>query len=156
MNHQQYSNGQVISLVTLRILTGWHLLYEGLIKIFDPNWSAASFLNNASGPFTSLFKAMASNPGVLGIVNTLNKWGLVLVGMSLILGLLSRWASIGGAVLLFLYYIVAPPFIGIDQGLVEGNYLVVNKNLIEIFVFLALFFFPTDRIVGVGRLICRR
>ena len=29
-----------ITLVVLRIVIGWHLLYEGLTKLFAPVWSA--------------------------------------------------------------------------------------------------------------------
>ena len=155
MQYRRYSNGQVLSIVILRILTGWHLLYEGMIKVFDPGWTAAPFLNNAQGPFAVFFKKIASSPPLLDVVNQLNQWGLVLVGLSLLLGLLSRWASIGGMLLLFFYYMAAPPFIGVEQGMVEGNYMIVNKNLIELFVFVVLFMFPTDRIIGLERMFYR-
>lgn len=149
----QYSNGQVLAIVTLRILTGWHFLYEGLVKVFDPGWSSAPLLENAQGPFAGLFKSMASTPAVLEIVDQLNQWGLTLIGLSLLTGFLSRSASIGGIILLFFYYIVIPPFSGVDQGIVEGNYMIVNKNLIELSMFIVLFMFPTDRIIGLERLL---
>lgn len=127
-----------------------------MIKVFDPGWTAAPFLNNTQGPFAALFKNIASSPLLLEIVDQLNQWGLVLVGLSLVLGLLSRWTSIGGMALLFFYYIAVPPFIGVEQGVVEGNYMIVNKNLIEFFVFVVLFMFPTDRIIGLERMLYRR
>ncbi|MDR2815966.1 MAG: DoxX family membrane protein [Proteiniphilum sp.] len=155
MKQKLYSNGQVLSIVILRILTGWHLLYEGMIKVFDPGWTAAPFLNNAQGTFAALFKNIASSPLLLEIADQLNQWGLALVGLSLILGFLSRPASIGGMALLFFYYVAYPPFIGVEQGMAEGNYMIVNKNLIELFVFLLFFMFPTDRIIGLERLFYR-
>ncbi len=156
MKKQQvkYTNWQVSALVILRILIGWHFLYEGIVKVASPNWSAASFLNTAQGPFADIFKNMASNATTLDFINLCNQWGLVLVGLSLILGFLSRWASVGGMVLLFMYYISNPPLIGLDASAVaEGSYLIVNKNLIELFTLFVLFLFPTGKIIGLDRLL---
>jgi len=147
-----YSNWQVFALVIVRVLIGWHFLYEGWVKVINPNWSAASFLNAAQGPLANLFKSMASNASVLEVINFCNQWGLVLIGLSLILGLLSRWACIGGMALLAMYYLCNPPLIGLDiAGMAEGSYLIVNKNLIELFTLLILFFFPTGYRVGLDR-----
>ncbi|MFH0759760.1 MAG: DoxX subfamily [Bacteroidota bacterium] len=147
-----YTNWQVTALVIVRVLIGWHFLYEGVVKVVSPNWSAASFLNMAQGPFAGIFISMASNEAVLEVINFCNQWGLILVGVSLIAGLLSRWACIGGMALLLMYYLCNPPFIGLDiPGAAEGSYLIVNKNLIELFTLFILFLFPTGRIVGLDR-----
>jgi thiosulfate dehydrogenase [quinone] large subunit len=152
----QYTNWQVSALVIVRVLIGWHFLYEGLVKAFNPNWSAASFLNTAQGPFAEFFKGMASNTSVLEVINFCNQWGLVLVGISLILGLLSRWACIGGMALLSMYYLSNPPLIGLDiPGAAEGSYLLVNKNLIELFTLLILYLFPTGHRIGLDRFLRR-
>ena len=144
---------QIVSLVILRLAIGWHFLYEGLVKVIDPGWSAASFLTNAKGPLAFVFINMAANPSVLGIVDFCNQWGLVLIGFSLIAGLLSRWACIAGMFLLFLYYFSNPPFIGISNPVSEGSYLIVNKNLVELFALWVLYMFPTEKIIGVQRLL---
>ena len=156
MANIKYTNWQVSALVILRVLIGWHFLYEGLVKVVNPNWSAASFLLAAQGPLANLFKSMASNPTILSTVDFCNQWGLVLAGLSLMVGLLSRWACIGGMALLFMYYISNPPFIGLNTIATEGNYLIVNKNLIELFTLLVLFLFPTDKIIGLGKLFLKR
>jgi thiosulfate dehydrogenase [quinone] large subunit len=148
----EYSNWQVSALVIVRVLIGWHFLYEGWVKVFNPDWSAESFLNAAQGPLASIFYRMASNASVLEIINFCNQWGLILVGLSLIVGLLSRWACLGGMALLFMYYLCNPPLIGLDaSGIAEGSYLIVNKNLIELFTLLILFLFPSGHIVGMDR-----
>jgi len=149
--HIEYTNWQVSSLVILRVLIGWHFLYEGVVKVFNPNWSAESFLNVSQGPFADMFKSMASNPETLNVINFCNQWGLVLIGLSLIVGLLSRWASIGGMALLLMYYICNPPFIGLIPASAEGSYLLVNKNLIELFSLFVLYLFPTGKIIGLER-----
>ncbi len=154
MENIKYTNWQVSALVILRVLIGWHFLYEGLVKVVNPGWSAASFLLVAQGPFADLFVTMASNSTILNTVDFCNQWGLVLAGFSLMVGLFSRWACIGGMALLFMYYVSNPPFIGLNAPTVtEGSYLIVNKNLIELFALLVLFLFPTERIIGLERLL---
>jgi thiosulfate dehydrogenase [quinone] large subunit len=153
MKNMRYSNWQLTVLVILRVLIGWHFLYEGLVKVVNPGWSAASFLQASQGPFADFFKGMASNQGILATIDFCNQWGLVLVGLSLMVGLFSRWACLGGMALLFLYYISNPPFIGLNPTAVaEGSYLIVNKNLIELFALFVLFLFPTDKSIGLGKL----
>lgn len=130
-------------LVAVRILIGWHFLYEGWVKLIDPNWSAAGYLNAASGPFAGLFHWMASSRAIVAVVNPLNEWGLTLIGLALILGVLVRPASWAGAALLALYYLAQPPTGVPYNGPNEGTYLVVNKNLIEMAALIALALIPT-------------
>ena len=125
---------------------------KDLLKVTNPDWSAADFLNNSIGPFASLFKSIALNPTLLGLADFLNQWGLVLIGISLMLGLLSRWACLGGMLLLGFYYFANPPFIGLaDSSITEGNYLIVNKNLIEFFALWVLFQFHDSKVFGIDR-----
>ena len=42
--HYSYSNIQLTFLVILRVLIGWYFLYEGLAKVFTPNWTAFGYL----------------------------------------------------------------------------------------------------------------
>jgi len=97
----------------LRIAIGWHFLYEGLVKLLNPNWSSAPFLFESTWIFSGFFKSLAANPNLLSIVDFLNIWGLILIGTGLFLGLLTRPAAISGAILLFFYFIAQPPFTGI-------------------------------------------
>jgi thiosulfate dehydrogenase (quinone) large subunit len=150
---QYYSNLQIFSLTFLRVLVGWHFLYEGLTKLFStPAWTAKSYLLGSVGPFAPMFKAMASHQGVLNVVDILNIWGLILIGVSLFAGLFSRPFKLCGIALLVLYYIAYPPFASlIINTPVEGNYWIVNKNLIEIAALFVLFLFPTSQITGIDR-----
>ena len=47
-------------LVILRILIGWHFLYEGISKVLIPNWSAAGYMANSRGLFSGIFHWIAS------------------------------------------------------------------------------------------------
>jgi thiosulfate dehydrogenase (quinone) large subunit len=148
-----YSTIQLTSLVILRVLIGWHFLYEGIAKLLSAHWSAASYLLESKWIFSGLFVWMASNPVVLILVNFLNIWGLIAIGMGLVLGGMTRIASFAGVLILLLYYICNPPFIGYTYSMpMEGSYLIVNKNLVELFSLVVLIVFPTGSIIGLDRL----
>jgi thiosulfate dehydrogenase [quinone] large subunit len=144
-------------LVTLRFLIGWHLLYEGVVKVLNPEWSAYAFLAGSQGIFAGIADWITSNQGILGVVDSLNTWGLVAIGLALILGLMTRPAAIAGAALLGLYYLFNPPFIGIAPTIpMEGNYLIVNKNLIEAVALLLIAVSPAARSYAMDALFEKR
>jgi len=137
----------------LRIGIGWHLLYEGLLKLFDPEWTALAYLNSAYGPLSGFFHALAANPDMLQWINILNMAGLVAIGLFLFAGFLTRFAQMGAIVLLSLYYISHPP-IFTDPGFFrEGSYLIMSKDLLEIIALLVLMFFNTGKFLGIDGLI---
>jgi thiosulfate dehydrogenase [quinone] large subunit len=151
-----YSLTQVIFLLLLRILIGWHLLYEGLAKLMNPSWTSESYLMDSGGMFTHFFQSLASDPDIVKIVDLLNIWGLILIGSALILGLLTRPASIAGIILLALYYISHPPLLFHFYSMPsEGNYFLVDKNLIELVSLCIVYLFPTGFIIGLDRIIFR-
>ncbi len=80
-------------LSVLRIAIGWHFLYEGITKIIAGNWSSAPYLAGSRWIFAPVFTAMAANAGIIYVVDFLNVWGMILVGLGLMLGLFTRWAS---------------------------------------------------------------
>lgn len=153
---KSYNNFQLSTLVLLRVLIGWHFLYEGIAKLIKPGWSAAGYLLQSKWIFSGLFHWMANNETVISIVNMLNIWGLILIGFALMVGLLSRFASIAGIVLILLYYLCNPPFVGLYYAIPsEGNYIIVNKNVIEMAALLVVFSLPTSQIIGLDYLILK-
>ena len=155
-----YTTWQIFSLTFLRILIGWHFLYEGLSKLYTPGWTAKVYLLDSVGPLSPIFKGMAESSSVLNIVDILNEWGLVIIGLSLFIGLLSKPGKILGIVLLSFYYLAYPPFasLGVNAH-VEGSYWIVNKNLIEIAALFVLYQFPSSYITGIDRFVfgkCRK
>lgn len=145
----KYSDWQVFSLTFLRVLIGWHFLYEGLMKLFTPGWTATSYLEGSVGIFSFVFKGLAANPVILSIVNYLNEWGLVIIGLGLFIGLIEKPLKIAGILLLLLYYLAYPPFPGLSiSAPVEGSYWIVNKNLVEMAALFVLLFFPSGQVTG--------
>ncbi|NSW95812.1 MAG: DoxX family protein, partial [Bacteroidales bacterium] len=139
-----------------RIAIGWHFLYEGVSKLIDGSWSSAPYLAGSKWIFAPLFTAMASNSAVISVVDFINIWGMILVGLGLITGLLVRLASGAGAIMLFFYFVAYPPVPGYTVGVpVEGSYLWVNKTLIEFFILLVFAFTGPEYHFGLDRLIKR-
>lgn len=131
-----------LPLALLRILIGWHFLYEGWAKLMQPGWTSAGYLKSSAGPFAGLFHWLGSNDGVVRVIDQLNIWGLLLIGLALMLGLVVRPAALSGIVLLALYYFAYPPFFAVTNGVSEGHYLIVNKNLVELFALAVIVAYP--------------
>ena len=149
-----YSNSQLVILVISRVLIGWYCLYEGIVKLMNPNWTSLGYLIDSEGLFSVIFHSLAFNTTLLSIVDFLNIWGLIAIGLGLILGLFTRIATISGIILLSFYYLSHPALIGANYALPsEGNYLWVNKTLIEIFLLTILLVFPTGTQIGIDRFI---
>jgi thiosulfate dehydrogenase [quinone] large subunit len=149
-----YTNTQLTALVILRMLIGWHFLYEGIVKLLNPYWTSAGFLLESKWIFADLFQSIATNQTALAVVDFLNNWGQIAIGLGLIAGCLTQVATIAGLVLLLLYYLCTPPFVGLTYTAPsEGSYLIVNKVLIESAALFVLTLYPTGRIIGLDRLI---
>ncbi len=157
MTNNNYSSWQIFSLTFLRVLIGWHFLFEGLMKVYTPGWTARTYLLGSVGPFSAVFKALAANPNILSVVDIMNEWGLVIIGLGLFIGLFEKPLKIAAIILLFLYYLAYPPFPGLTiNAPMEGSYWIVNKNLIELAGVLVLLFFPSGHITGIDSFIFKR
>lgn len=152
-------------LVALRILIGWHCFYEGYYKLMVPAWSSegvplgrwtsAGYIRGASGPVARLFERMLDAGWTPWIDNAV-KIGLLLVGVSLMLGLFTRMGCWGALFLLAMFYLSAIPFAGVPQAGAEGAYLIVNKTLIEAVAVCVVLAFNTGAIAGLDLVLASR
>ncbi len=150
---QTYTRTQLLALVTLRTLIGWYFLYEGLIKLLNPNWTSFGYLKDSKGWFAPFFDLLTDQK-FISAVDFINIYGLILIGLFLILGLLARTAGFGAIVLLTFYYLSHPPLIGINYMLPpEGSYLWVDKNLIILCAVVVLQLFPSSKHIGLDRVV---
>lgn len=122
----------------LRVALGWLLLYAGITKLLDADWSAAGYLANAH-TFPELY-AFFARPEILPYVDFLNQWGLTIIGVSLILGLFVRWSALFGALVMLLYYFPVLQFPRVGE-----HSFVVDEHIIYALV---LLFFA---VIGAGR-----
>ncbi|MFB3788029.1 MAG: hypothetical protein ACE15F_16850 [bacterium] len=181
---------QTFWLTTLRVVIGWHFLFEGLIKMAHPAWSSQGYLVNSWGPLAPLFQGMAAlqvkdtfllnwilpaslsqTCWILRLTDFFIPWALVLAGGGLMAGLfttLAAWLAIG---LLALFIAAAPPLDLLPRGVEtdwtvfyadlsyaqwagrsmmgsEGNYYLVNKNLVELMALAALLTMNGSKLYG--------
>ncbi|WP_423129364.1 DoxX family membrane protein [Gaoshiqia sp. Z1-71] len=155
-NHNNYTRFQLVFILLLRFATGWHLLYEGVAKLLNPAWSSAGFLQESQWLLSGFARWVVSDPAILNAVDFLNTWGLIAIGLGLIMGMFFRLAAVSGAVLLLVYYLNCPPLVGLEYSIPrDGNNLIVDKTLIEAIALMVLALFPTSKVFGIDALISR-
>jgi thiosulfate dehydrogenase [quinone] large subunit len=97
----------------LRVLVGWTFLYAGCWQILQ-HYSAAGFLNHVV-TFHNFF-VYFSAPAVLPYTDFLMKWGHLLIGLSLVSGLMVRLSGPFGIVLMITYH-----FAHMDWPFIESH-----------------------------------
>jgi len=155
---------QQIALILLRTLVGWHFAWEGFVKLLRPSWSrggwplppwsAAGYLQGATGPLADFFRGVADS-GWMGVADPAIAVLLLLTGLSLMLGLFTRSGAVSALVLLALFYVLYIPTAAVKVAGTEGNYLYVDKTLVEAAAVLVLLVFDTGRIAGLDLLLTR-
>lgn len=156
---------QQTMLILLRTLVGWHFAWEGFVKLWRPSWSrggwplerwsAAGYLQSATGPLQESLRGLGHSSW-MPVLDVLIAVALLLIGLSLLLGLFTQTGALGALVLLALFYVAHIPSHGVAVSGAEGNYLFVNKNLVEAAAILVLLAFRTGRIAGLDLLLAHR
>ena len=89
-------------IVFFRLAMAWTFLYAASHQVFVPGWSVAGFLNH-----TKTFHAVYSEltgPGIAAVLTFLVEYGHLLIGLSLLTGLLVRVSSVFGIMLMLVYW----------------------------------------------------
>ena len=153
---QGYTKAQMTWLMMLRLFIGWHFMYEGLVKIMNPKWTSLPYLLDSKGTAASFFIKLTQDDSLMTTINFLNEWALLLIGLGLTLGCLYRLSSVGGMILLALYTLSHPSFVGASYMMpFEGSYLWIDKNLVEFAALGLMCVFPTSQIIGFDRVLGR-
>lgn len=137
------NKAQQYILTILRLGVGWFFFYAGFTKVIDPSWSAAGYLGSAS-TFPKLFEWLAL-AGNIEWVSFLNEWGLLFIGVGLILGLFVRYASYAGILLMLSYWLVALDFP------MAGRAFLVDEHIIYTLVFGILILFQAGKYFGLDK-----
>ena len=136
----------------LRAGIGWHFFYEGLSKLLTPEWTATGFLADSTGFLNGFYHWMASSPALMQVVDVCNIYGLILIGLGLFFGVLTRFAACAGILLLSLYYFAYPPFGMSLMMQSEGSLYIINGLFIEAMA-LSIFLFLKEKGYGVENLL---
>jgi len=154
MDEDKLPRPAMIAITLLRVVIGWHFLYEGVSKLTSTTWSAAGYMKASRGPLAEFFRWIASQPHPLDNANLITMYGLTIVGVLLMLGLFTRSAAAWGIGFILLFYLCNPPFIGYFYAIpTEGTYLIVNKNLVELCALVVILLTGTGRFAGLDGIV---
>ena len=120
---------------TVRFAIGWHLAYLGvwaLTSTWDYSW--AGCFRCAHWLFGDELRAVGHS-SAMGAVDVGLAWGLLVVGVLLMLGRFARVAAVFGIFYLALMYILNPPHFG-HTG--ESHFLYIDRNVVEICMLLCV------------------
>lgn len=132
---------QSLALLLLRVSLGWLFLYAGYSKLTAASgFTAKQFLINLHGPFSQFYLPMAGNP----LVDNLVIWGEILIGICLILGVLVRFSSFWGIVMMLLFYFAQYP---------PAHSLIVNDQLIYALLLVYLMVSNAGHFWGLGKVL---
>ncbi len=122
---------------------GWLFFYAGITKILSGAFSAEAYIKGAK-TFPELY-AYFLQPGVLPVVNLLVEWGLLLIGISLILGIFVRISAPLGMALMVLLYLPILQFPYPN----EHSYI-VDEHVVYFCALLVLWAFKAGGAYGLG------
>lgn len=143
-----------VMIVILRLVMGWIFFESGLTKLLNPEWSASGYLMFAipeGNPFGGLWAALAGNP----LVDSLNAWGALLIGISLLLGALVRWSATWGIVMMLFYWASALHG-GLAQGFPNEFGWFFDQHMVYALILMMLIAAGAGRIGGMDRWIAKQ
>ena len=62
MDEDKLPRPAMIALTVLRVVIGWHFLYEGVSKLTSTTWSAAGYMKASRGPWRSSSGGSPASP----------------------------------------------------------------------------------------------
>ena len=139
------------SVLSLRLVMAYVFLSAGIEKLLDPGWSASGFLVNAvpdGNPLIGVWTVLAE--GWLWVIDPLNVWGQVLIGLALLFGVFVRTAAFFGALMMLMYWL-ASLHGGFLAGLPVQNGYVVTYHLVYAFLLFGVGAVGAGRILGVDQ-----
>ena len=88
--------------LAFRLMMGWTFLYAGAWQVLSHDYTEASFLAHTK-TFHDIYAPLTS-PAVAPVLTFMVSWGHLLIGLSLISGLLVRVSGVFGVALLLTYW----------------------------------------------------
>ncbi len=129
-------------LVLLRISIGWVFLYAASHQVFVPGWSISGFLTHTK-TFNGLFSYF-TGPVIAPIVSFMVSYGHLLIGLSLITGLMVRVSAFFGIFLMMTYWMAHMdfPYIG------DKNSFIIDFHVVDAIVLWLLIVKNSGHIFG--------
>lgn len=108
----------------LRICIAWTFLYAASHQVLVPGWSVAGFLGSTK-TFHAFFAAF-TGPAIAPVISFLVEYGHLLIGLSLLLGLLVRVSAVFGIFLMLIYWMAHMDFPYIS----DTNNLIIDEHIV--------------------------
>ncbi len=111
-------------IVFFRLAMGWTFLYAASHQVFDPKWSVVGFLSHTK-TFHDVF-VVFTTPTMAPITTFLVEYGHLLIGLSLVFGLMVRVSASFGIALMLVYWMAH-----MDWPFIENkNNLVIDYHIV--------------------------
>lgn len=115
-------------ILLLRLSMAWTFLYAASHQVLVPGWSAAGFLEHTK-TFHGFFSVF-TGPTIAPIISFLVSYGHLLIGLSLLFGLLVRVSAMFGIALMLLYWMAHMDFPYIS----DTNNFLVDEHIVDALV----------------------
>jgi len=96
------SRSEQALILFFRLAMAWTFLYAASHQVFVPGWSVAGFLNSTK-TFHGIY-SLFTGPVIAPILSFLVGYGHLLIGLSLLFGLMVRVSASFGVLLMLLYW----------------------------------------------------
>jgi thiosulfate dehydrogenase (quinone) large subunit len=133
----------------LRVLMAWTFLYAASHQVFVPGWSVAGFLNRTK-TFHDLF-ALLTGPNIAPIISFLVGYGHLLIGLSLLVGLMVRISASFGIALMLVYWMAHMDFPYIENA----NNFIIDMHIVYATVLGYLIYKRAGQVWGLDALAAR-
>lgn len=133
--------------LVFRLLMAWTFLYAASHQVFVANFSVAGFLNSTK-TFHDVF-AVFTAPTIAPVVSFLVAWGHLLIGLSLLVGLMVRVSAAFGIALLLMYWTAHMdfPYIENKNNFIIDFHIVYSTVMVYLIVKRAGHVFGLDGVV---------
>lgn len=112
-------------IVFFRLAMAWTFLYAASHQVFVPDFSVVGFLSSTK-TFHPLYSHL-TGPGIAGVLTFLVEYGHLLIGLSLLTGLLVRVSASFGILLMLVYWTAHMNFPYIGAGTTN---LLVDEHIV--------------------------
>jgi thiosulfate dehydrogenase [quinone] large subunit len=111
-------------IVFFRLAMGWVFLYAASHQVFVPGWSVAGFLSSTK-TFHGVY-SLFTGPAIAPVLSFLVGYGHLLIGLSLVVGLMVRVSAVFGILLMLLYWTAHMDFPYIS----DTNNFLVDEHIV--------------------------
>jgi thiosulfate dehydrogenase [quinone] large subunit len=116
---ETHASAEQAFVLFFRLAMAWTFLYAASHQVFDPNFSVSGFLKNTK-TFHDLYAPLATSSWA-SVITFLVSYGHLLIGLSLLTGLLVRVSAPFGILLMLVYWTAHMDFPFIEN---KNNFLV--------------------------------